>query len=138
MTDLVVTIPRDRWQAWLDEGDLAGDAPTHGHDWGFYVSHCAAPPIDAGDALYIVAHGRLRGFALVSKPVCASRGGYLITRAANAKAVTIAETINGFQGWRRRWWNLADELPFPDWKTRGVIPPDKLAAMRARAGAPAC
>jgi hypothetical protein len=30
--------------------------------------------------------------------------------------VTIADPIRGFQGWRNRWWDRADELPFPNWQ----------------------
>ena len=35
-------------------------------------------------------------------------------------ALTVGEPIRGFQGWRYRWWDRADERPFPDWQTAGV------------------
>ena len=36
-------------------------------------------------------------------------------RAGGAEAVTIPETIRGFQGYRYRWWRRYSEVPFPDW-----------------------
>lgn len=41
---------------------------------------------------------------------------------AKAFAYMTSEThaVIGFQGWRRRWWQRENEIPFPDWKTKGV------------------
>jgi hypothetical protein len=41
-------------------------------------------------------------------------------REGGAVAVTIAEPIRGFMGWKYRWWSADDEFPFLDWKTEGV------------------
>lgn len=126
MADLVVTVPLPGWEAWLQEGDLAGE-PWSGAYWAWKGSG-KIPPIERTDRLYIVSHGKLRGWA----PVLELRLGPIkprayiwgrdvptweIVRTCKAKAVTIAEPIRGFQSWRRRWWSYGDELPFPDWRT---------------------
>lgn len=118
MSDLVVTVPKDLWPAWIAEGDAAGSPPT-GTEWGFYLGG-ARPDIRRGDRLYIVAHGLLRGYAPVTR-LARSGSQWVICREAGAVAVTIPEPIPGFRGWRRRWWERADEQVFPDWKTLGVI-----------------
>lgn len=117
MADLVVTVPKWFWPAWIAEGDAVGE-PESGEEWGFFLGG-ARPPVEPGERLYIVAHGLLRGYAPVVRVV---RDGerWAIGRRGGAVAVTIDETIKGFRGWRRRWWDPALELPFPDWKTRGV------------------
>lgn len=61
--DLVVTVPKDRWIDWLAEGDCAG-IPGSGREYEFSV--WSRPPIQRGERLYIVAHGKLRGYALVT------------------------------------------------------------------------
>lgn len=63
MTDLVATCPKSFWREWIAEGDPAG-TPWSGQRWGWYING-ARPKIEAGDRLYIVAHGRLRGYAPV-------------------------------------------------------------------------
>jgi len=116
MADLVVTVPRPLWAAWIAEGDAAGE-PESGEEWAFYVGRCR-PPIKV-ERLYIVAWNRLRGFAPVTEVVRTNRG-YAICRRGGAVAVTIAAPIEGFQSWRRRWWSLDEERPFPEWRTAGV------------------
>lgn len=118
MADLVVTVPKWFWGEWIEEGDAAGEPPS-GEEWGFYLGGAGRPDIGRGDRLYIVAHGRLRGYAPVTRVV---RDGdrWVICREAGAVAVTIDEPIQGFRGWRRRWWDQALEKPFPTWKTEGV------------------
>lgn len=116
MSDLVVTVPKTFWREWLAEGDCAGDRPT-GVEWGFYVG--TKPPIAPDQRLYIVAWGRLRGFALVTRVVQTERG-WAICRAGGAQAITIAQPIPGFRGFRHRWWERSTEVPFPNWKTEGV------------------
>lgn len=113
MADVVVTVPRDLWAAWLDEGDLPGDPPT-GQEWDFYTSG-ARPDIQPGDRVYIVAHGRLRGYAPLTRLDCRI-GRVTLVRGAEAEAVTIEEPIRGFRGWRYRWWDRSAERPFPDWQ----------------------
>jgi hypothetical protein len=115
--DLVCTVPKWFYPAWIQEGDAAGD-PETGIEWGFSLGR-VKPPIKPGERLYIVSHERLRGYA----PVTAIKllaGQYSICRQGGAVAVTIPETIRGFQGFRRRWWNIEDEIPFEAWKTEGV------------------
>jgi hypothetical protein len=114
MTDLVVTCPKEFFLDWIAEGDAAGD-PYTGEEWGWYIGGYP-PPIAAGDRLYVVAWGKLRGYAPVTR--LASTGHkWVICRRGGAVAVTINEQIKGFRGWRRPWWQRADEVPFPDWKT---------------------
>lgn len=117
MADLVVTCPRDFWLEWIAEGDAAGDPPT-GEEWGWFMNG-RRPPIGPGDRLYVVAHGLLRGYAPVTRLHWTGNSG-CICRRGDAVAVTIDQTIKGFQSWRYRWWQPGDEKPFPDWRTAGV------------------
>lgn len=113
MSDVVVTVPKDRWEEWITEGDLPGEEWNGTYEYAFYVP--SRPPIDPGERVYIVAHGKLRGYAPLAHldPV---RSGYALIRYGGAVAVTIPEPIRGFRGWRARWWNREDEVPFPDWR----------------------
>ena len=116
--DVVVTVPKDLWKLWLDEGDLPGDDPT-GETWGFFTSG-GRPRIYPGDRVYVVAHGRLRGHApLTGLRVDGRRLAF--GRRGGAVAMTIPEPIQGFRGWRYRWWEREDAIDFPDWKTEGVL-----------------
>jgi len=114
MSDLVGTCPKDFWNEWIAEGDAAGDPPT-GEEWGWYTGHSLARSMKPGDRFYVVAHGRLRGWAPVTR-VEHPAEGFIICREGNAVACTIAEPIPGFRGLRVRWWKREDEIPFPDWK----------------------
>ena len=118
--DLVGTCPKTFWEEWLDEGDCAGD--TH---WGArycWNTKCTlALKINPGDRFYIVAHGKLRGYATalwkLENSTCADGYAFAIIRGGGAVACTIDEPIKGFRGLRKRWWERKDEKPFPDWKT---------------------
>jgi hypothetical protein len=140
MADLVVTCPKGFWWEWIAEGDAVGQ-PYTGEEWGWYMAG-RRPDIAPGDRLYIVAWGRLRGYA----PVTALRGlsfdprrgaqppsgvwvgadtidgakQWCICRKGDAVAVTIPQSVPGFRGWRRRWWRRENEVAFPDWGTAGV------------------
>lgn len=119
MSDVVVTVPQRLWAEWLAEGDLPGEpAQYQSHFWVPTL-----PVIEPGERVYIVAHGRLRGYAplVVAERVCRLRRdrGCLL-REGGAEAVTIDEPIRGFQGWRYRWWDRADEYLFFGWRTEGV------------------
>lgn len=137
MVDLVVTCPKGFWFDWIAEGDPAG-TPESGQEWGWYMGG-RQPPIGAGDRLYVVAWGRLRGWA----PVTVLRGAvytkfgktpaawleaeqvlfsdqWCICRRGGAEAITISEAIPGFRGWRKRWWPREAEVPFLEWQTEGV------------------
>lgn len=131
MSDVVVTVPKRLWAEWLAEGDLADPtrrrhpAPRHGvleYQYEFRFRGGRVPRIENGERVYVVAWGRLRGWAPledmhINRPI-----GYALIRGPgeHARAVTIVEPILGFRGWRYRWWSRADERPFPDWKTKGV------------------
>lgn len=117
MTDVVVTVPKGLWEEWIDEGDLPGDAPSGNRSHFWIIPNM--PAIVPGERVYVVAHGRIRGYApligterecrLWTARACLMRDG-------GAVAVTIAEPVRGFQGWRYRWWDRAAEQPFPDWR----------------------
>ncbi len=116
VSDVVVTVPKHRWREWIAEGDLPGE-PWSGKASYFGVT--GWPDIKSGERVYIVAHGKLRGYApLVSvlrTPEPTYEPTYLV-RHFGAVAVTIDEPIRGFRGWRYRWWKREDERPFLDWR----------------------
>lgn len=124
--DVVVTVPKNIWQAWIEEGDAAGDPPT-GEEWGFYTSGAdCRDRVKPGDRCYVVAHDRLRGYAPITRISFQPRregykvGRIVFCRAAQAVAVTIKAPIRGFRGYQFRWWDRSIETPFPDWKTAGL------------------
>ena len=125
MSDLVVTVPKDFWLGWLAEGDLPDEPPggVFGPD-GEYDFTCgrgktSPPPIQRGERVYVVAHGRLRGYAPLVR-LSSVQGKWSLVRRGGAVAVTIDEEIRGFQGYRGRWWPREIERPFPDWRTKGI------------------
>lgn len=118
MTDLVGTCPKDFWLEWLAEGDAAGD-PYTGEEWGWYTRDHWALQIFPGDRFYVVAWGRLRGYAPVTRVENNGRGGYVICRRGGGVACTIPDEIPGFRGLRKRWWDREREQAFRDWKTEG-------------------
>jgi hypothetical protein len=118
MSDVVVTVPKRLWLDWIDEGDAAGDPPT-GEEWGFFMGG-SLPNIKPGERVYIVSHGRLRGYSPLTMVVRTERG-YALCREAGACAVTIVEQIMGFRGWRVPWWDRNAEVAFPCWRTEGVV-----------------
>lgn len=114
MVDLVGTCPKDFWDEWIAEGDAAGD-PESGEEWGWYTRARAARLTVPGDRFYVVAHGRLRGYAPVTR-LHDSGDSFIICRRGGAVACTIDEPIPGFQGLRQVWWSRKAERPFPDWR----------------------
>lgn len=124
MGDVVVTVPKARWREWIDEGCHPGDAMPEGVGYYHFDIGGRVPEITPGERVYIVAHGRVRGYS----PLCAvdcidwrdGRPVYSLIRKGDAEAVTIPEQVEGFRGYRYRWWSRADETPFPNWKTEGV------------------
>jgi len=121
MPDVIVTCPKASWAAWLAEGDLPGEPTVYRSH--FWIAKQPLPDIAVGERVYIVAHGRLRGYApLVGiEQTCKLRPERAcLMREGGAVAVTIAEPIRGFMGWRYRWWKREDEFAFADWKTEGV------------------
>lgn len=136
MPDVVVTVPKSfRYAgkrglaAWITEGDAAGDEDDtfgpSGDEYEFYLGG-ARPKIEAGEQVYVVCEGKLRGYAplvrLQGWDAFSPRSGALI-RAGGAVAVTVVDTnglprfIQGFRGYRRRWWERTEEVPFLDWRT---------------------
>jgi len=117
VSDVVVTVPKGQWEDWIAEGDLPGEEPLY--DSHFWIGQ-RVPYIKPAERVYIVAHGKLRGYAPL---VCVEWACRLrppsacLLRQGGAVAITIAEPIRGFQGWRYRWWEREDEIPFPDWMT---------------------
>lgn len=118
MVDLVGTCPKDFWQEWIEEGDAAG-LPDSGEEWGWWTKHSWARLINPGERFYVVAHGRLRGYAIVTR-VVKEGPSWVICRKGNAVACTVPFDIPGFRGLEKRWWDYSDEIPFPDWQTAGV------------------
>lgn len=114
--DLVVTVPKTLWVEWMAEGDAVGE-PETGEEWAYWVG--TRPSIQKGDRLYVVAWGRLRGYAPVTR-VVERDGRFAICRRGGAVACTVPAPIPGFRGYRRRWWQREDEVEFPDWRAAGV------------------
>lgn len=110
MTDLVGTCPKDFWLEWIAEGDAVGE-PESGEEWGWFTQHSYRTLIEPGDRFYVVAHGRLRGYSLVT----AIWGGAIV-RKGGAVACTIIQPVPGFRGLRKRWWPRSTEYPFPGWR----------------------
>lgn len=113
--DIVVTVPKSfGLENWIAEGDPAGTAAWSGTEWHFYLGR-ARPRAQAGDRVYVVYNGKLRGYAPLVR-IDADGIRFALVRHGGAVAVTIPETIRGFRGWRYRWWDRAIEVPFPDWR----------------------
>ena len=115
MPDLVGTCPKDFWQEWIAEGDAAGD-PYTGEEWGWYTQHSLAATIKPGDRFYVAAHGKLRGWATVTRVHDGGDGCYCICRRGDAVACTVPFAIPGFRGLRVRWWDRNVEQPFENWR----------------------
>jgi len=114
MSDVVVTVPKSfGLDQWVAEGDPAG-SEWSGEEWGFYLG-VPRPRIEKGERVYIVYNGRLRGYAPLICVQSTGRG-YALVRGGGAEAVTIDEHIQGFRGFRYRWWPREIEKPFPDWR----------------------
>ncbi len=115
--DVVVTVPKRQWRAWLAEGALP-EGMDPGFAYYFWIGR-AIPKIQPGERVYIVAHGRLRGYAPLVE-IKTGIAGTALVRYAGAVAVTIHETILGFRGFRYRWWDREKEQPFPEWQWKEV------------------
>jgi len=113
--DLVGTCPKDFYTAWIAEGDAAGD-PETGENWHWFTRDRKAPSIQPGDRFYVVAHGKLRGWAPVIRVDAFRDGSWGIVRRGGAVASTIPQPIPGFRGLRVRWWKREEETPFADWR----------------------
>lgn len=124
MSDVVVTVPKTFTHpyapgkvglaAWVAEGDAAGQ-PWTGDLWDF-TTYGGRPSIAPGERVYVVCEGKLRGYAPLVELIAEGRC-LTFMRGGGAVAVTIQAPITGFRGWRYRWWERADEVPFPEWTT---------------------
>lgn len=115
MSDVVVTVPKQMWSEWIAEGDLPGDDPSGAEYWFFLRGDI--PDMEYGDRVYIVAHGKLRGYApLVAIRADPDSSRFALIRNGNAVACTVDEPITGFRGWKYRWWMREDEKPFHEWR----------------------
>ena len=114
MVDLVGTCPKDFWPDWIEEGDAAG-RPESGTEWGWWTNHHLRTAGRPGDRFYVVAHGRLRGWAPI---VRVDRG--CIIRRGGAVACTISQKIPGFRGLRVRWWSREEEEVYSEWMTDNI------------------
>lgn len=132
MPDVVVTVPKTfRWgphvglAAWAAEGCLPGD-PGDGDLYEF-STFGACPAIRPGERVYVVCEGHVRGYAPLVQLEYAG-GTVRLLRGGGAVAATVRGPdgrplpVQGFRGWRYRWWDLAEEVPFPDWRTYGTRP----------------
>ncbi len=99
------------------EGDAVGEPPT-GTEWAFWLGG-GKPQIEVGERVYVVSHGRLRGYAPLTRLMRTERG-WGLCREAGAVAVTIVGDCPGFRGYRKRWWPREVERPYPEWKTDQV------------------
>lgn len=115
MPDLVGTCPKTFWQEWIAEGDAAG-SPETGEEWGWYTRDRLARTAQPGDRFYVVAHGKLRGYAPIVR-IHDAGDSFVICRRGNAVACTIEQPVPGFRGLRTRWWDRGDERPFPEWQS---------------------
>jgi hypothetical protein len=113
MSDVVVTVPKGLWQEWIVEGDLPGDEDT-GQEYAFYLGG-PMPDIRPGERVYVIAHGKLRGYAPLTR-IMRTAQGFALVRSGGAVACTIDRPITGFRGWRYRDWQREDETPFPNWR----------------------
>lgn len=132
--DVVVTVPQGLWEEWLWEGDLPGEDYS-GDTYHFWLAG-PLPDMQPGDRVYIVAYGRLRGYAplVAIEQRCKLRPSMgCLVRRGGAAAVTIDQPIRGFRGWRYVDWQREDEQPFPDWRTAG-LPADLAASIREEMG----
>jgi hypothetical protein len=78
----------------------------------------ALPPYKPGARCYVVAWGRLRGYApMVPRP---RAGHQAIVRGGGAVACTTPDAWSGFQGFRYRHWRREEEVPFPGWAIEGL------------------
>ena len=121
MTDVVVTVPKNfTWSgapgkkglaAWQAEGDQP-NTPWSGALWD-YTTWGRRPTIAPGELVYVVCEGRLVGYAplveLQFDERVNSMGYVTFIRGGGAVAVTLPKPVQGFRGWRYRWWQYKEE-----------------------------
>ena len=133
MSDVVVTVPKSFGLAdWIEEGDAAGE-PWSGEEWHFYLGG-ARPHVSPGDRVYVVFNGALRGYAPLVRIEDYDNRGYALVRHGGAVAVTVPEFIQGFRGFRYRWWERDAEVPFADWRNPNAKAPVAAPATPGQGG----
>jgi hypothetical protein len=118
MTDIMVTVPKGLWVDWIREGDEPG-TQWQGDEYHFWIPATHLPDCRPGDRVYIVAHGKLRGFSdlvRIERHCTLATGRACLVRQGGARAVTIDRPIVGFRGWRYVDWSREEERPFPEWR----------------------
>jgi hypothetical protein len=117
MVDLVGICPKTFWEEWIAEGDAADGGPWTGEEWSWYTRSRTAKKITPGDRFYVVAHGKLRGYApVVRVEWIQDIASFAIIRHGGGVSVTIDQMVPGFRGLRHRWWDRKIEEPFPHWR----------------------
>ena len=94
----------------MAEGDLPGEEWS-GREHRFRIGWRKPGPWVEGDRVYVVALGRLQGYAPLVRVECDRLKGYALVRHGGAVAVTIPDDVKGFRGVRARWWDRAMEDP---------------------------
>ena len=126
--DVCVVVPKNfTWSgalgkrgyaAWLAEGDPP-NSPWSGTLWE-YTTWGTQPDIQPGERVYVVCEGRLVGYAplvrLDFELIRHAQGFVTLIRGGGAVAVTIPEPVQGFRGWRPRFWSRDQEIPVPESK----------------------
>jgi len=115
MSDIVVTVPKRLWDEWIEEGSLPEDEES-GDEYAYWLGG-SPPHVRPRDRVYICAHGKLRGYAPLTRIIHKPGGGFGLCRRGGAVACTIDEPIPGFRGFRYVWWPRDAERSFPDWRT---------------------
>lgn len=131
--DVVVTVPKSFGLLnWIEEGDPAGSRWS-GCEWHFYLG-TRKPNIQPGERVYVVCNNLVRGYAplvYVDSHTDAMywdgpmQTRYALVRCGDAVAVTIPQQVKGFRGFRYRWWDREDEIPFPDWQNPNAQMPKR-------------
>jgi hypothetical protein len=126
--DLVLTVPKRMWWGWVNEGCLPEDPEADGaREYDFTIGRKPPENLIEGTRVYIVSNGHLRGYAPLVRVRRWDETRWSFVRAGGAVACTIRdddglpEKIDGFRGWRWRWWPRETETPFEDWISRGVL-----------------
>lgn len=118
--DIVVTVPRERWEEFLAGGGLPGDPPAPGSAQGpwtydlFNVEELRAMP---GQRIFFFAYGKLRLWAPVFAIERVYKRRWRVWRGPAEAATLDGYTYQpGFPGWRLVWWPAHAEAEFPGWR----------------------